>query len=179
MIVNVEKFLESKKDYEYIRGQFVKKERGGARRSGICSRLLFHLGMFVKENSLGEIYGPDANFAIGLNYRLPDISFISVEQFPLEGEPIGVWKINPDLAVEIISPNDIYSEIEDKIYEYFEAGVKRVWIIYSKNKTLTVYRSPTNVKILTENDNLTCEELLPNFRLALKEIFKMPHPSAT
>jgi Uma2 family endonuclease len=71
----------------------------------------------------------------------------------------------------------IYSEVEDKIHEYFAAGVRQVWIIYSKYKTVTIYRSPTQATILTENDILTCEELLPNFSLSLKDIFKMPRQS--
>lgn len=135
------------------------------------------LGAFVEENNLGGVYGPDATFIIGDRDKIPDISFVSLERIPLDDEPESKWYFAPDLAVEIISPNDIYSEVEDKIHEYFAAGVRQVWIIYSKYKTVTIYRSPTQATILTENDILTCEELLPNFSLSLKDIFKMPRQS--
>jgi len=150
------------------------KNMAGARHSGVGARLITHLNLFVDKNELGGIYGADATFVIGGRDRLPDVSFVSASRIPPEGEPETKWHLAPDLAVEIISPNDIYSEVEDKIYDYFSAGVKQVWVISSEHKTLTVFHSPTQTTILTKDDVLTCEELLPNFQLPLKEIFKMP-----
>lgn len=150
------------------------KNMAGTRHSGVGVRLIIRLGSFVEENNLGGVYGPDATFVIGGRERLPDVSFVSAARIPVDGEPESKWNLAPDLAVEIISPNDIYSEVEDKIYEYFQAGVKQGWIISSEHKTLTAYSSPTQVSILKENDELTCEDLLPGFKLNLKDIFKMP-----
>ncbi len=150
------------------------KNMAGARHSGVGVRLIIRLGSHVEENNLGGIYGADATFVIGRRDRLPDVSFVSASRIPPEGEPETKWHLAPDLAVEIISPNDIYSEIEDKIYDYFSAGVKQVWVISSEHKTLTIFHSPTQTTILTKDDVLTCEELFPNFRLSLKEVFKMP-----
>lgn len=151
------------------------KNMAGARHSGIGVRLIVRLGSFVEEHKLGGVYGPDATFVIGKRDRLPDVSFISAKRIPPEGEPETKWNLAPDLAVEIISPNDIYSEVEDKIYEYFEAGVKQVWLISSEHKTVTIYNSPTQISVLIESDELTSEELFPGFKLKLKEIFKSPN----
>lgn len=151
------------------------KNMAGARHSGIGVRLISELWLYVKANKLGGVYGPDATFVIGERDRLPDVSFISAKRIPPDGEPESKWKFAPDLAVEIISPNDIYTDVEDKIYEYFEAGVKQVWLISSEHKTVTIYNSPTQISVLIESDELTSEELFPGFKLKLKEIFKSPN----
>jgi Uma2 family endonuclease len=85
-----------------------KKNMAGARHSGIATRLIVRLGAFVEENNSGGVYGPDATFVIGDRDRIPDISFVSLERIPPDDEPESKWYFAPDLAVEIISPNDIY-----------------------------------------------------------------------
>ncbi len=95
--------------------------------------------------------------------RLPDVSFISVDRLPAEGELLTAWAIVPDLAVEVVSPNDIYQKLMNKVFEYLDAGVKEVWLVAPESRTVTIYYSFTEVKILTERDELTCEKLLPGF----------------
>lgn len=172
VVLSKEDEINAKDSNRTINGE--EKNMAGARHSGVGMRLGAEIWFHVRANNLGGVYGPDATFVIGNRDRLPDISFVSAARIPVDGEPESKWHFAPDLAVEIISPNDIYSEVEEKIHEYFLAGVKQVWVISSEYRTLTVYISPTQVTILTENDELTCEELLPGFRLKLKDIFKMP-----
>ncbi len=142
-----------------------------AKHSGIATRLTIKLGIFLKKNKLGRVYGDNTLFQIGENKRIPDVSFVLAKKIPLTGEPLDIWNFAPDLAVEVISPSEIHNKVERKIREYFDAGVTQVWKIVPEFKTLTIYFSPTETKILTENDELTCAEILPNFRLPLNEIF--------
>lgn len=65
------------------------------------------MDIFVEEHHLGAIYGTDAIFIIGERQRMPDASFVAAARIPPEGDPVGIWTIAPDLAVEIISPNDL------------------------------------------------------------------------
>jgi Uma2 family endonuclease len=81
----------------------------GARHGGVCGRLAIALGMYLKANRLGELY-PETNFQIGGNERIPDLAFVSAARLPPEGEPESKWPIPPDLAVEVISPNDLYKK---------------------------------------------------------------------
>ena len=74
----------------------------------------------------------------------------------------------------MISPTDDYEDVQEKITEYFTFGVRRVWIVSPESKTLTVYFSRTEVKILTENDVLSGDKILPGFKLNLSEIFAIP-----
>ena len=98
---------------------------GGARHSGVGVRLITRLGLHVEANSLGGVYGPDATFKIGQNERLPDVAFVSASRIGSEGEPEGIWQIPPDLAVEILSPIDLFEKVISNVHEYFAAGVRQ------------------------------------------------------
>jgi Uma2 family endonuclease len=133
----------------------------------------------VEAHQLGAVYGPDTTFQIGQNERIPDVAFVSAARLPEGGEPEGIWPMPPDLAVEIISPNDLYERVISKIEEYFGGGVRQVWLISPEHQTVTIYHSPTSTTILTEADELVSEELLPGFRCRVAELFRSPsRPSA-
>lgn len=137
----------------------------------VSAKLLLH----VEENNLGAVYTETHfEFAEKLS-RVPDIAFVSFERFPEDGEDESSrWHIAPDLAIEIISPTDDYEDVQEKITEYFTFGVSQVWIVSPESKTLSIYFSRTNVKILTDTDELVGEEILPGFKMNLSEIFQSP-----
>jgi Uma2 family endonuclease len=169
-----EVMLSSEKEYEIVGGQPEEKEMGGAKHGGVGVRLSAEVWMHVKANKLGGVYGPDTTFKIGQNERLPDVAFVSAARIPDEGEPDGLWPMAPDLAVEIISPNDSFEKVFSKVQEYFAAGVRRVWLISLEHRVAIIYHSPTQSTVLMENDELTCEELLPGFRCRISELFRQP-----
>ena len=147
---------------------------GGARHGGVGARLIIRLGSHVEAQGLGSVYGPDTTFQIGENERLPDVSFVAAERLPAEGEPEGRWPIAPDLAVEILSPNDLYEKVNSKVWEYFAAGVRQVWLISPEQRTITIYSSPTQTTILTEEDDLVGADVVPGFRCLISELFRNP-----
>ncbi len=150
------------------------KNMAGARHSVIGTKLVIRLGRFVEEHNLGVICGPDATYLIGNQDRLPDLSFVRLSRIPEDGPPEGKWLSAPDLAVEIISPNDLFLKVYQKINEYFGAGVSKVWVVTPDFRTITVFSSPVQAVILTEADELTCEDLLPGFRCRISELFQSP-----
>lgn len=167
--------LDPERHYEIVDGQPVEKEMPGARHSGICTRLARKLGNFVEANTLGEVY-QEASFQIGARERVPDLAFISAERLPDAGEPATKWLIAPDLAVEIVSPNDFYEQVHAKALEYLAAGVRQVWLVSPETATITVFRSPSNVMAFPLESELISEDLLPGFQCSLREIFKSPLP---
>ncbi len=169
--------LDPEKSYEIVNGEPEEKEMPGVRHSGVCTRLSRKLGAFVEVNALGEVY-QEASFQIGENERIPDLAFISADRIPLDGEPETKWPMVPDLAVEIVSPNDFYEKVHAKAMEYLAAGVKQVWIVSPENRTITIYRSATNIMAFPEDSELTSEDLFPGFRCRLSEIFKNPVQTA-
>jgi Uma2 family endonuclease len=166
--------LDPDKEYETYDGVSEEKAMAGARHGRVGARLIITLGQYVVSNDLGVVYGPDTTFKVGEDDRLPDISFVAIERIPEDGDPEGLWNIAPDLAVEIVSPNDTYQKLMNKVFDYLDAGVKEVWLVAPESKTVTIYYSFTEVKILTENDVLTCEKLLPGFSCPVGDLFKLP-----
>jgi Uma2 family endonuclease len=166
--------LNPEKEYEIVAGQPEEKAMGGARHGGIGARLLIRLGSYVEAHRLGGVYGPGTSFQIGSNERLPDVAFVAADRIPPAGEPEGMWPFAPDLAVDILSPTDLHERVSGKIREYFAAGVRQVWVISPEYKMLTIYQSPTQVRILTEEDELTSDEIVPGFQCRLRELFQTP-----
>ncbi len=162
------------KEYEIVAGQPEEKTMGGARHGGVGTRLIVRLGSHVEAHQLGGVYGPDATFQIGENQRIPDVAFVSAARLPAAGEPEGIWPMAPDLAVEIISPNDLYEKVISKVEEYLASGVRQVWLISPEHRTVTIYHAPTHTTILTEADDLVSEELLPGFRCRIADLFRAP-----
>jgi Uma2 family endonuclease len=165
--------LDPDKLYEIVDGQPEEKAMPGARHGGVCGRLAIALGMYLRANRLGELY-PETNFQIGRNERIPDLAFVSAARMPPEGEPETKWPIPPDLAVEVISPNDFYEKVYAKTIEYLTAGVKQVWLVSPEHHTITIYRSATTITAFAGDGELVSEELFPGFHCPLREIFTSP-----
>ena len=176
MVATAQLALDDDKIYEIVDGQLEEKPMAGARHGGVGTRLLARMLMHVETNELGGVYGPDTNFQIGNRERVPDAAFVSAARIPPEGEPETAWPIAPDLAVEVISPNDPYEQVHLKLREYFAAGVREVWLISMAQRTVLIYRSPalSDAVTLTESDVVASEALLPGFRCPVAELFKQP-----
>ena len=158
-------------DYEIVDGQKEVK-MAGARHGSICVELITELNLYLRGSKVGKIYSPDTTFQIGRNERLPDIGFVSAARIPAEGVPLSKWEIPPDLAVEIISPNDMLEKVIEKIHEYFAAGVKQVWLVSQKAEEVYVYDSPTQIRVVTADQELTSETLLPGFKCLVSSLFQ-------
>jgi Uma2 family endonuclease len=106
--------------------------------------------------------------------RRPDVAFVSADRWPLDREipTTGDWDVVPDLAVEVIRPNDIFQDVLTKLQEYFQYGVQLVWAVVPEAQQVYVYDSPTQVRILTIRDTLTGSTILPDFHLPLASLFQ-------
>lgn len=110
--------------------------------------------------------------------RRPDVAFVSAERWPLDREipEVGDWAVIPDLALEVISPNDRFGEVNKKVREYFRYGVREVWVVEPEDRVVSVYASPTDVEIRTHEQSLETP-LLPGLTIPLGEVFAR-RPSA-
>jgi Uma2 family endonuclease len=105
--------------------------------------------------------------------RRPDLAFVSYNRWPRERRVprTEAWDVVPNLAVEVVSPTNTADDVLRKLNDYFQAGVERVWVVYPSQRQIYVYASPTEPKVLTEDEQLTDETLLPGFRLSLRTLF--------
>ena len=87
------------------------------------------------------------------------------------GSDEAYWPGPPDLAVEVVSPTDTVAEVDDKVKAWLDAGAMMVWVVNPRWRSVTVYRSAANIKTLTENEDLSGEDVVPGFRCRVAEIF--------
>ena len=130
------------------------------------------LDNFVFPRRLGEIFGPDLGYELTPHrVRAPDVSFVSAEKLAAYGNPQEFAKVVPDLAVEVISPEVKYGYLQRKIRDYFEAGVGLLWIVDPEMQTVTVHRSPVDLRVLTAANTLSGEDVIPGFSCPIAELF--------
>ena len=147
--------------------------------SGIlASRLGTKIILFATPNELGEVYNEilvKLNLSDGRERnRRPDFIYVSYVKWPADKPLVkdAAWDIVPDICVEVVSPSDGANDLEEKLVEYFEAGIPQVWVVYPEVQTVYAYESRNRVKILGPDDTLTGGTALPGFELPLRQLFR-------
>ena len=162
--------------YEIVNGQRVDIPPMSAYATWIAARLHGRLWPYAEDKGLGTSV-PEMLFVLDAEHNLrrrPDVAFVSTARWPLDRAlpETGDWEVVPDLAVEVISPNDVFKDMLAKVREYFHYGVQIVWVIAPEERQVYVYDTPTQVRILTVQDELTGGEIVPGFRLPLGHLFQ-------
>jgi Uma2 family endonuclease len=110
--------------------------------------------------------------------RYADGSFIRTGRLPNNEPPAGHCRIAPDLVIEAVSPNDTAPEVEQKVEEWLDAGVRLVWVIFPETQRIYVHRDDRTVSRLGTADELSGEKVLPGFKCRVATIFKIPRSKA-
>ena len=128
---------------------------------------------FLKDHPLGILTGAETGFHIGHNpdtVRAPDVAFVRADRLP-RSTVSGFFRGAPDLAVEVLSPEDRAGEVLAKVQEWLDAGCRNVWVIDPRTRTVSVHRSRREILVLSAPDSLTGDDLLPEFSVPVAEIF--------
>jgi Uma2 family endonuclease len=150
--------------YELLRGQLKKTAPAGQRHGRTVVNLTMPLDQHVRANNLGVVYASETGFQIASDpdtVRTADVAFVSRERLAAVGEVEGYWPGAPDLAVEVISHGDTYWEVEEKVLEWLDAGVRLVVVVNPRRRVVTVYRSRTDIVVLTEEEVIDGGEVVP------------------
>ena len=160
--------------YELVKGELRRMPPPGDKHGLVTMELAGPLFQYVKEHGLGRVYAAETGFKLESDpdtVRAPDIAFVRMESVletgGLEGYRFGA----PDLTVEVLSPNDRIRDVEEKVAEWLEAGARMVWVVSPKLRTVTVYRSLTDIVVLTEKDTLDGGDVVSGFKIKVAEIF--------
>jgi Uma2 family endonuclease len=157
---------------ELVDGVLVEKTLG-FNEDQIAILIATALQNFIELDDLGVVAGSAGMIRLSNEQvRMPDVAFYSWESFSegeIPDEPVP--QVAPDLAVEVISRGNTAGEMSRKLREYFEAGVRLVWFVDPKSKTVTVFTSPGRSKILTSTDTLDGGKVLPGFELSIAKLF--------
>jgi Uma2 family endonuclease len=159
---------------ELVDGELVQMSPSFLPEARVVRTIFLLLGTFVLQHRLGEVFGPDLGYELTIHrVRAPDVSFVSAEKLATYGNPQAFAKVIPDLVVEVISPEVKYGYLQRKIRDYFEAGVRLLWIVDPEMQTVTVYQSPLDLRILIAADTLTGEPVIPGFSCPVGELFRI------
>jgi Uma2 family endonuclease len=163
--------------YEVVNGQKVELPPMGAQSTWLASRLDQRLGPFAEGNGLGTVV-TEMLFILDREAdirRRPDVAFVSADRWPVDRDPPweGDWDVVPDLAIEVVSPHDIFQNVLAKVGEYFDHGVRQVWVVIPPERRLYVYDSRDLIRSVAAPADLETP-LLPNWRLPLATLFRAP-----
>lgn len=159
--------------YELVAGELRTRSPAGYEHGTRASALLY---VHVEQHNLGEVTAAETGFIIRRNpdtVRAPDAGFVSNDTLQQFGRPTrGYYPHGPDLAVEVLSPDESQAEIDEKIEDWFAGGARSVWIVNPRRKTVTVYRSLEEIRVLTERDVLESEDVVTGFTCPVARLFR-------
>lgn len=156
--------------FELIDGEIVEKVTSNPYSSAVSGQILRLMGNFVYPNDLGHVTGEGGGYIVSApNYFAPDVAFISKARQPKLPRQ-GYNPILPDLAVEVISPSDLYSEVAKKVATYLKNGTRLVWVVDCDNQTVTAH-TINGAKTYYADDMLDGGDVLPGFLVKVIDIF--------
>jgi Uma2 family endonuclease len=154
---------------ELVRGVLVVREPAGYHHGDVAARLLVAIANHVNANGLGRVFAAETGFRLTRNpdtVRAPDVAYISAARLP-DPAPRGFAELAPDLAVEVLSPDDRPGEVLAKVGDWLNAGARVVWVVDPVHVIARVYRADGSESIVSETGALQGEDVLPGFEYPL------------
>ncbi|HEY7030083.1 MAG TPA: Uma2 family endonuclease [Thermomicrobiales bacterium] len=161
--------------YEIVRGELREVQGMGIRHGASGGRLQWYLSTFVYERDLGEVLNSDTRYVFPgdpPSTLAPDISFVRGDRWAPGELPDGYGRVVPDFVAEFKSPSNTEREMRERVAIYLEAGVPLVVLARPTPRTVSVFRADGSEQLLTEDDELAGDPVLPGFRIRVSEIFR-------
>jgi Uma2 family endonuclease len=160
--------------YELLDGMVQKSPFGSMQTSIISARIGSLIGVYLLGYDIGHLTGADGAYVLSeYDVLVPKVGFISYKHLPYDVDDFVPQA--PDLAVEVVSPYDSVNETQQKAEKYLSLGTKLVWIVYPKTETVDVCRltddGDLHITEMQKDETLSGEAILPDFTLAIKDIF--------
>lgn len=162
---------------ELIKGNLVMMSPAGGKHGKVANWIAHLLTGHCAAAELGEVTAAETGFLIARapdTVRAPDVGFVDASRVPPDGPPDSYWPFAPDLAVEVVSPNDRWTDVEGKARMWLEAGSRLVWVVDPQLRCVHVYRQSSDALRLGENDALGGADVIPGFEVRVSELFGKP-----
>ena len=159
---------------ELVRGELHKMSPAGRNHGKYAMRIGASLLSWSDAADAGEVYAAETGFLLASDpdhVRAPDAAFVRAERLDLIGDADGFIPLAPDLAVEVISPNDRYSEVAEKIADWLDAGTLAVVVANPRRRAVDVHRPNAPPVTLRDGDVLEVGDAAPGWRMAVSDIF--------
>jgi Uma2 family endonuclease len=160
--------------YELVEGELRRMSPAGFHHGRLIMNIATPLDQHVRAQKLGVVCAAETGFLLSTDpdtVRAADVAFIRQDRIGHESELEGYWPGAPDLAVEVVSPNDLYTEVDEKVTDWLDAGTRMVVVINPRKRTVTIYRSLLQIVVLREQDTLDAGEVISGWTLPISTIF--------
>jgi Uma2 family endonuclease len=161
---------------ELVTGELLRRSPAGAEQGVAALRIGAWLLRFVEHHQLGVVCAAGTGFLVSRDpdtVCAPDAAFISRERLGDGRPPKKFWPLAPDLAVEVVSPSESAEQVQERLRDWFAAGVRAVWMLYPGTASVHAYRSPSEVRIFQRGEMLSGEnDLLPGFSRSVSDLFR-------
>jgi Uma2 family endonuclease len=159
---------------ELLWGMLKEMTPAGYRHGQVTGNLVHYLDNHCRKMRLGVVLAAETGFVLARNpdlVRAPDVAFIRKEKLPIPDQ-VKYAEGAPSLAVEVLSPRDAFSEVEEKVRCWLDHGSEEVWVVDPVNERILIYRPEGDVRDLPPTATLASESLLPGFRLTVRDVFQ-------
>ncbi|MDQ3521950.1 MAG: Uma2 family endonuclease [Gemmatimonadota bacterium] len=160
--------------HELVQGELRSMTPSEYEHGRITARLARLVDSHVTAHQLGDTLGAETGFRLAFNpdtVRAPAVAFVSRERVAEVAPPRGYGLGAPDLVAEVVSPNDSYEEVEEKVLDWLRAGTRLVWVVNPRARTVTIHAPGEDARMLRESDSLTGGDVLPGFVCQVAELF--------
>jgi len=160
--------------HELIRGELRTMPPAGEEHGIVAGEAFGLLRNHVRGHNLGQVFAAETGFILEHDpdlVRAPDVAFVAAARFQGRAPSRRYSELVPDLVVEVVSPYDTAPEVEEKVQTWLQAGVRLVWVIHPSTRSVTEYRSPREIRRLTEREQLDGGDVVPGFSCRVRELF--------
>ena len=160
---------------ELVRGELRVSPPGGGPHGFAGAKLIIRLAMYVEPRNLGRVLGDGVGYQLlqlPRTVRVPDASFVRAEKLPAGGIGRGLLKFAPDIAIEVLSPSETASELQEKLDDYRVSGTPLVWVVDPVRRSVMIVSLSEPLTLLHETDTLNGGDVLPGFSCAVADIFE-------
>jgi Uma2 family endonuclease len=158
---------------ELVRGELVMMSPAGSRHGAVAARIAKAIADAVEPTKLGVVFAAETGFVLERNpdsVRAPDVAFVRAERIT-SGIPAGFFPGPPDLAVEVLSPNDQPQDVTAKVSQWLAAGTRLVWVVDPAARTLTAYGPAGSILVYHDGESVPGAPVLPGLTLPLDRVF--------
>ncbi len=159
---------------ELVAGEIREMSPAGGMHGEIAFHIAVVLGRALERTPGAKGFGAETGFLVARDpdtVRAPDAAVVTAERAARAGDLAGYWPGAPDLAVEVVSPNDTWSELTEKALAWLAAGTRIVLLVDPGTRTVTRYGSAADVQVLEGEQPVNCAAVLPGFAPAARAFF--------
>jgi Uma2 family endonuclease len=161
--------------YELVNGELRSMAPAGFDHGYVAMKFSWRLAEFVEKRRLGIVCAAETGFILRRHpdtVRALDAAFVRRDRCLSRDRKESFYVGAPDLAVEVVSPSDSFAEVEEKVFEWLSAGSACVLVLNPRLSNVSLYRSKDDIRVLSENDLLDLSFVVPDFTVAVKDLFE-------